>query len=90
MTNPMPAGNPCTLHLHAALPSIAAASCLHLLLPADGLHLVNLAVALKECHRLLKPQGYLCAAWNDRYAPPPQALVNVFFILARFQWQSMP
>ena len=61
-------------------PALLLPACLHLLLPADGLHLVNLAVALKECHRLLKPQGYLCAAWNDRYRPRRQALVDAVIV----------
>ena len=31
-----------------------------------GIHLVDTDLALEECHRLLKPDGYLCLAWNDR------------------------
>ena len=31
-----------------------------------GIHLVDYELALEECHRLLKPEGWLCLAWNDR------------------------
>ena len=71
INKPHAGGGCCVLQLQAAWPSSPATACQHLLLPTDGLHLVNLAAALKECHRLLKPQGYLCAAWNDRYGPMP-------------------
>lgn len=33
-----------------------------------GIHLVDYELALEECHRLLKPEGWLCLAWNDRWA----------------------
>lgn len=33
-----------------------------------GIHLVDTDFALEECHRLLKPDGFLALAWNDRYA----------------------
>ena len=31
-----------------------------------GIHLVDYELALEECHRLLRPEGWLCLAWNDR------------------------
>lgn len=31
-----------------------------------GIHLVDTDFALEECHRLLKPDGFLALAWNDR------------------------
>ena len=36
-----------------------------------GLHLVPTAAALREAHRLLRPQGLLVAAWNDRDQSSP-------------------
>lgn len=36
-----------------------------------GLHLVPTAAALTEAHRLLRPQGLLVAAWNDRDQSSP-------------------
>lgn len=33
-----------------------------------GIHLVDTDLALEECHRLLKPDGFLALAWNDRCA----------------------
>ena len=33
-----------------------------------GIHLVDTDFALEECHRLLKPDGFLALAWNDRSA----------------------
>lgn len=33
-----------------------------------GIHLVDTDFALEECHRLLKPDGWLVLAWNDRSA----------------------
>lgn len=33
-----------------------------------GIHLVDTDFALEECHRLLKPDGFLVLAWNDRCA----------------------
>ena len=31
-----------------------------------GIHLVDTDFALEECHRLLKSDGFLALAWNDR------------------------
>lgn len=39
-----------------------------------GIHLVDTDLALEECHRLLKPDGFLCLAWNDRWVLLPAAL----------------
>lgn len=33
-----------------------------------GIHLVDTDLALEECHRLLKSDGFLVLAWNDRCA----------------------
>ena len=33
-----------------------------------GIHLVDTDFALEECHRLLKSDGFLVLAWNDRCA----------------------
>ena len=41
-----------------------------------GIHLVDTDLALEECHRLLKPDGFLCLAWNDRYSIVIQHLCN--------------
>ncbi|DBB13115.1 hypothetical protein WJX82_005095 [Trebouxia sp. C0006] len=38
-----------------------------------GIHLVDYELALEECHRLLKPEGWLCLAWNDRNLNHPVA-----------------
>ena len=36
-----------------------------------GLHLLNIPEALKEMHRILKPNKYLVVAWNDRDLSSP-------------------
>ncbi|KAL3138171.1 hypothetical protein ABBQ38_005397 [Trebouxia sp. C0009 RCD-2024] len=38
-----------------------------------GIHLVDTDLALEECHRLLKSDGFLVLAWNDRNLSHPVA-----------------
>jgi len=46
--------------------SILDDECSELVTFMHGLHLVNTTAALREAWRLLKPNGRLIAAWNDR------------------------
>lgn len=52
-----------------------------------GIHLVDTDLALEECHRLLKPDGFLCLAWNDRYAITN---VRTYATPTQISWQLRP